>query len=364
MSSKSKRGDRRPQVLGLISGRGDKRPCGICGVRKRMTQSHVPARCAGNEMLVKRCRLIVNKDEVDSGRQDPGGIHLYGLCGDCNSQAARYDKAYGAFAKQMRPLWVRPWKLHVPPLISMPPVIFDPGAVVRSILLGMCAIGPIIQRHWADWPAQLASGTPLEMPPELRLFLALARGVTARVAGPIAGFPVAGTNLRRDSLGKPVGINAVASVCFPPLAWELIYPGETALTDERWADVTSWTTIKPGSTRVLSELVPALPTVCHPWHDPKRSQHWVELFSSEITPNSHHRMRQRRRGAFRLACALDAEEARIHQHRYVPRTAPHAWHGTTDPRRLLIPSPMLGSPRNWQVRITTVPQLPATIAEL
>jgi hypothetical protein len=283
MSSKSKRGDKRPRVLGLVNRRGDKRPCGICGVKKRMTQSHVPARCAGNELLAKRYRLMVNKNEVDSGRQDPGGIHLYGLCADCNSQAGQYDDAYGDFARQMRPLWVKPWQVHVPAVISLPPVTCDPGAVVRSILLGMCATGPLIHRQWPDWPIQLASGTPVEMPPELRLYLALARGMTARVAGPIAGFPVAGL-LRRDSSGNPVGINAVASVYFPPLAWELIYPGETTLSDQRWANVTNWTTIEPGDTRVLSELVPALPAVSHPWHDPTRNQHWVELFSSEVTP--------------------------------------------------------------------------------
>ncbi|UVO12584.1 hypothetical protein NM962_22660 [Mycobacterium sp. SVM_VP21] len=227
---------------------------------------------------------MVNKDEVDVGRQDLGGIHLYGLCGDCNSQAGQYDKAYGDFAQQMRPHWVKSWQIHVPPLMSMPSVVFDPGAVVRSILLGMCATGPLIRRHWPDWPGQLASGIPLEMPPELRLYLAVTRGVTARVAGPIAGFPVAGRRLRHDSSGNPVGINAVASVYFPPLAWELIYPGETVLTDDRWANVTSWTTIKPGDTHVLSELVPVLPAVSHPWHDPTRNRHWVELFSSEITP--------------------------------------------------------------------------------
>jgi hypothetical protein len=283
MSSKSKRGGKQPQVLGLINRRGDKRPCGICGVKRRMTQSHVPARCAGNEMLVKRCRLLVKKNEVDAGRQDPGGIHLYGLCGDCNSEAGLYDKAYGDFANQMRPLWVKSLRMYVPPLISMPSVTLDAGAVVRSILLGMCATGPLIRRHWPDLATQLAEGTPLEMPPELRLFLALTRGRTARVAGPIAGFPVAGP-LRRDSSGQSVGINAVASVYFPPLAWELIYPGETTLTDERRADVTSWTTFAPGDTQVLDALVPALPAVCHPWHDPARNEHWVELLSSEITP--------------------------------------------------------------------------------
>jgi hypothetical protein len=288
MSSKSKRRKSHVQqtgsrVLGLINYHGEKRPCGICGVTKRMSRAHVPPQCAGNQMLVKRSRFMVNEHEVDVGRHDLGGIHLYGLCAECNTQAGQYDEAYGDFAAALRPNWVKSWQIQVPPLISTPSVTFDPGAVARSILLGMCATGPLIRRQWPDLPAQLASGTPLEMPPELRLFLALARGRTARVAGPIAGFPVAGP-IRHDSSGAPVGINAVASVYFPPLAWELIYPGETTLTDERRADVTGWTTFKPGDVQVLDALVPALPMVCHPWHDPARNEHWVELFSSEITP--------------------------------------------------------------------------------
>lgn len=111
--------------------------------------------------------------------------------------------------------------------------------------LGLRELG---SRDRPDQLATLASGSPLEIPSKLRLFLALTRGRTARVAGPIAGFPVAGP-MRRDSAGLPVGINAVASVYFPPLAWELIYPGETTLTDEGRADVTSWTMFAPGDTQ-------------------------------------------------------------------------------------------------------------------
>jgi hypothetical protein len=284
MSSKSKRGNKPVQVLGLIHHRGDKRPCGICGVRKRMSQAHVPPRCAGNEMLVKRYRLIANRNEVGSGRHDIGGIHLYGLCEDCNSEAGKYDGAYGHFADALRPLWVKSWQIHVPPLISTPSVTFDPGTVVRSILLGMCATGPIIHEHWPDFPVQLMSGSPLEMPPEMRLYVALARGMTARVAGAMAGFHVHGPHLRRNKSGAPMGINAVASVYFPPLAWELVYARETELTHDRWADVSSWTAIKPGETHLVQNLVSALPAVCHPRHHPDRDLGWVELMSTEICP--------------------------------------------------------------------------------
>jgi hypothetical protein len=288
MSSKLKRRRSRVQqrgsrVLGLINYHGEKLPCGICGVKKPMSRSHVPPQCAGNEMLVKRYRLMVDKHEVDAGRQDLGGIHLYGLCADCNTQAGQYDEAYGDFADRLCMPGLKSRQLHLPPLITLPSVPFDPGAVVRSILLGMCATEPHISKHWPDFPTQLVSGSPVTMPPELRLFLALTRGATARVAGPISGFAAVGT-LRRDASGTPVGINAAASVYFPPMAWELIHPGETKLTDDRWLDVSSWTTIKPGDIRVVSELVPALPAICQPWHDPRGDGDWVELLSTEICP--------------------------------------------------------------------------------
>jgi hypothetical protein len=289
MSSKSKRRRSRDQqkgsrVLGLINYHGEKLPCGICGVRKLMSRAHVPPQCAGNAMLVKRSRLMVNKHEVDAGRQDLGGIYLYGQCSDCNTESGRYDGAYGQFADALRPNWVQSLQIEVPPLMSTPSVTFDPGAVARSILLGMCATGPHIRRHWPDLPPRLLSGSPVTMPPELRLFLALTRGLTARVAGPIYGLPVAGP-MRRDASGKVVGINSVASAYFPPLAWELILgPGETMLTDDRWADVSSWTEIEPGDMQVVSELVPALPAACHPWHHPTRNEHWAELLSTEICP--------------------------------------------------------------------------------
>jgi hypothetical protein len=283
MSKKSARGGQRA-VLGLINHRKGKQPCGICGDKKQMTRSHVPPQCAGNESLVKRYRLMVGGNEVDAGRQSQGGIHLYGLCSDCNTAAGRFDRAYGHLADGVRQLWVKSWQIEVPQTIAMPQIAFDPGGVVRSILLGMCATGPFIRRHWPDLPPQLVSGTVLELPPELRLYLALARGMTARVAGPIAGFHVLGPHQRRGSTGAPLGITAAASVYFPPLAWELIHVGETVLTVDRWADVSSWTTIGPGETHLLSGLVPALPAVCHPWHHPTRSEYWVELFSTELTP--------------------------------------------------------------------------------
>lgn len=271
----------RREVLGLIQQK--RQSCGVCGVKKLMSRAHVPPQCAGNQMLVKRYSLIGANHEVGRGRQLDGGIHLYGLCADCNTKAGRFDGAYGDLAAALRSLWVKSWQVELPPTIKMPRVTFDPGGVARSILLGMCATGPHIRHKWPDLPVEIASGARMELPPELRLHLAMARGLTARVAGAIIGFHLYGPHMRRGTSGRPLAINAAASVYFPPLAWELILPGESILPHGGWPDVSSWTTIKPGEIHLLADLVPALPAVCHPWHHPTRSEHWVELFSSELT---------------------------------------------------------------------------------
>jgi hypothetical protein len=70
----------------------------------------------------------------------------------------------------------------------------------------------------------------------MRLHLALSRGVTARIAGPIAGFHVLGPNIRHDSSGLLAGINAVASVYFPPAAWELVHAGDRGTLDKFTGD--------------------------------------------------------------------------------------------------------------------------------
>jgi hypothetical protein len=70
----------------------------------------------------------------------------------------------------------------------------------------------------------------------MRLHLALSRGVTARIAGPIAGFHVLGPNIRHDSSGLLAGINAVASVYFPPVAWELVHAGDRGTLDKFTGD--------------------------------------------------------------------------------------------------------------------------------
>lgn len=272
------------RMLGPLMNRKGKRPCGICGEVKLLSKAHVPPRCAGNEMLVKRYRFMMSGHEADSGRGDLGGIYLYGLCAKCNTLAGEYDSAYGALAASLQSLWIKSWTIEVPPRIKMPPIEFDPGSVVRSILLGMCATGDLIYQNDPALPLALTKGELVELPSTIRLYLALARGRTARVAGSIAGFHVMGPNIRRDQNEVPIGINSLASVYFPPLAWELVHTGDTTLVPDGWANVGTWTELRPGDIHRLSDLVTTLPAVCHPWHHPSLSEGWTELTNTNHVP--------------------------------------------------------------------------------
>ncbi|WP_165756757.1 hypothetical protein, partial [Mycolicibacterium doricum] len=192
------------------------------------------------------------------------------------------EPAYGQFANDLRVVWIKNWNIEVPRLIAMPPVLIDPGAVARSILIGMCATGPSIQRQWTSLAEGLLSGGPFQMPSSIGIYLALARGKTARVAGPIAGFHVTGPYVRRNLAGVPRGINAIASVYFPPLAWELVHKSNTTLVDDAWVDVSCWTELHPGEIHPFTDLVSGLPAVCHSWHHPSRNEGWAELMDSNL----------------------------------------------------------------------------------
>jgi hypothetical protein len=188
------------------------------------------------------------------------------------------------FAAALQPCWVKQLKLHVPGRMTLPAADIDPGALVRSILLGMCGTGPAIVDHWPELPKSLVAGEPIALPTAMKLYLALAKGVSARVAGPIFGFHLMGWLKRQAADGRNIGINAIASVYFPPLAWELVHAGETILDDHGWVDVSSWTQLRPGETHTLTDLVPSLPVTHHPYHHPDLSDHWTEVLNSTRAP--------------------------------------------------------------------------------
>ncbi|GAC68872.1 hypothetical protein [Gordonia soli] len=275
--------DLTPKALDQVRRRKRKYPCGMCGETLIMSKSHVPPQCAGNLGLVHRTRLIVRGSDVSHGRADRGGIHFYGLCRRCNTAAGDFDPAYGAFATLLRPYWVRDWTLQLPGLVETPDVTLRPGAVVRSLLLGMMATTTMIRRLCPDLAEQLLTGEPVDLPSNVRLRMAFARGRSARVAGTMSGFHLVGPLSRHESDGSPIGIHSLSAVYFPPLAWELVRAGPTLLDEYRWADVSDWTRYDVTDERRLPDLVPALPVTAHPWHHPDLNRHWSEMTSSELS---------------------------------------------------------------------------------
>lgn len=252
-----------------------------------MTKAHVPPQCAGNSMLVPEYKLMSDGDVVSIGRQRLGGIHFLGHCRPCNSRIGeRYDKSYGEFADILRPSWVKDWRIACPPKIEVPDGAFNPGKVIRSILLGMCALTPFMQQYHSDFVKKLMSGESVALPGDLKLYLALARGMSARVNGTVAGFYIGGPKQKRGVDGLPRGINAVASVYFPPLAWELVHDGTSIVGEDGWVDVSEWSERAPCETHQVSEFFTELPVVAHPQHTPGDHEYWIELFANDLAPFS------------------------------------------------------------------------------
>jgi hypothetical protein len=81
----------------------------------------------------------------------------------------------------------------------------------------------------------------------------------------------------------PLGFMNFAHMYFPPLAWQLASPQESLLDIQRWADVSRWLARDPQEVVSLNALCPTLPVVAHPSHHPREADHWVEMFSSEVT---------------------------------------------------------------------------------
>ncbi|WP_213578439.1 hypothetical protein [Rhodococcus sp. USK13] len=233
-----------------------------------------------------RTALIEKNDRIELGRPALGGIHFFGLCETCNRGAGVFDPEYRVLSDALKPMWAQSWTLNLPREAVLPDVVIRPGDIARSILLGMCGVTPLIVDKWPDLPAQLLDrGTTPRLPDDLRLRLALARGKTARVAGPFSGLFVMGPkSRRRTTTDEALGVNSVASVYFPPLAWELVYEGPTMLDADGWADVSSWLSIRAGEEVGLPTLVGGLPYAAHPAHTPDDADNWFEMTSDQIAP--------------------------------------------------------------------------------
>ncbi|WP_203913497.1 hypothetical protein [Rhizocola hellebori] len=209
-----------------------------------------------------------------------GGLHVYGLCVDCNNLGSLYDGAYSNMANGLHGLWAQTLGLRLPAQLTLPAITVKPGGVVRSILIGFAGLAPHIRTQHPELAAALHHRDLSAVLPEgLRLCLALARGLTARITSGIGGTFLFGPPLD----GKPPGIMSLAQAYFPPMAWHLAPTDRSLLDLQGWADVSSWLAYDPDIEVPRPTLVRSLPPVVHPLHDPYQADDWLELVSFDAT---------------------------------------------------------------------------------
>ncbi|MEU8075932.1 hypothetical protein AB0B31_10820 [Catellatospora citrea] len=279
---KKKHGDRTRglQPVGLQRRSKDRVACGLCGVVDRMSRTHVPPQCAGNRDIVARSTLVSKDQVARQGHALNGGLYVYGLCAACNGLQSRYDRAYGELATALRGLWARSWLVRLPNMPSLPAADIRPGAVARSVLIGFFGVNPKLRELFPQLAASLiARDQAIILPRQMRLRLALARGPSARLGGPVGGMFLFGPRMN----DRPLGFNNFAHLYFPPLAWQLTADEPSLLDVQRWAEVSEWLTRGADDVAALTALCPTLPVVAHPLHHPSQAEHWVEMFSGEIT---------------------------------------------------------------------------------
>ena len=235
--------------------------------------------------MVTQHKMIIDGDSIRPGKTILGGIHFRGHCDSCNSTiGGRYDNAYADFAAILRPSWVKDWNLQLPPRIAVNDGTFLPGSVVRSLTLGLCAFSPWLQTEFPEFTRRMLGGSRVQLPGDLRLFIALARGRTGRTSGSFAGLYLVGPKAQYAANGYPIGINSVGSCYFPPLAWELVHENHCVLPSQGWVDVSEWTEVDPTEEHMVHEYFSDLPSVAHPRHTPSDHDNWAELYAPEFAP--------------------------------------------------------------------------------
>jgi hypothetical protein len=268
-------------LVGLDRSRKRRYPCGLCGTKTQLTRTHVPPQCAGNTGLVYR-RFWISRDQTLShGRPQIGGLHVYGLCKKCNGIQALYDPAYCELARALYPCWIRGEVALPGGRMELPNPQIAPGAVARSVLVSMFGLNANLRMMYPQLAESLhQQADSIQLPVDVQLRLALARGTTARVTGPIFG----------HSIRTRIGFSTMAQIYFPPLAWQLadnnppaIPNGPSLLDRQGWADVSNWIMSIPADRRNLHSLVRSLPAVVHPTHDARHAEDWSELFADSIT---------------------------------------------------------------------------------
>lgn len=200
---------RPPGTLGLDLRSRSPRPCGLCGDIRQMSRAHVPPQAAGNSARVTSAVVRIS-DGVRRNALRGRGLWLRGLCEQCNNFAgARYDAAYGDFARRLRAYGWAAQRLRLVDPQAAPAVSVAPGLVARSVMIGMFAISPHLRGLFPQLATDLHEcKASVSMPEGLELRLALYPYSTARLTGPVHSQRV---------LGRREHYNTFAEVYFPRL---------------------------------------------------------------------------------------------------------------------------------------------------
>jgi hypothetical protein len=168
--------DRAPHWIGANRNQPMFAPCGLCGHTRKLSETHIPPQAAGN--TGRRYREQIREKIRCPGTLKDGGMWVYGLCSDCNSEAGgHYDNSYAAFADAMRPLVMGTNGLLLPTRATVPVTAVAPGRVARSVLFSMFGLWLRLRLYAPDLARNLKERRhPTQLPPQYRLRFAGYRG--------------------------------------------------------------------------------------------------------------------------------------------------------------------------------------------
>jgi hypothetical protein len=216
---------------------------------------------------------------IENERGKIGGIHFFGLCGDCNGLQSKWDPAYCHLAKTLWPFALG-GRIFVPgPRCEMPPERINPGAIARDVMVGCFALNPNLRTRFTTLADELYSeATAIKLPDDTALYVGVARGPQALVTGSVSGFHMN----QRSSDGSPLGTLCFAQIFFPPLAWQFASVSLSPLIrKENWIDVSEWLLRDSSDIELLNQSLTTLPFVSHPSFTDESRAFWAEVFHDD-----------------------------------------------------------------------------------
>lgn len=150
--------------------------CRLCGERRQLTRTHVPAKSAGNDGYAQ-APIIVTDDErremYGLGRKDLGGMWLRAFCGDCNNRTRVWDEEYARWCPDLFNS-LHDLRNKGNQLASR---VFDrdPGAFVRCLWAWAFALSDTMLTRYPQIADAVISGEPVAPPHNSRMLLAATR---------------------------------------------------------------------------------------------------------------------------------------------------------------------------------------------